>query len=62
MPGRGVEPLLHHQALDPFTANVAITATATMKMKASVMDLSICAVPISAVGNGSPGVCTLEPA
>jgi len=41
MPGRGIEPLLHHQALDPFTAMVAIKTTATMKMQASVMDLSI---------------------
>jgi len=51
MPGRGVEPLLHHQALDPFTAIVAIKTTATIKTQASVMDNSMCAVPISAVGN-----------
>ena len=42
MPGRGVEPLLHHQALDAFTASVAITATAIRNTEASttIMDLS----------------------
>ena len=40
MPGRGVEPLLHHQA--PLTASVAITATAIRNTEASttIMDLS----------------------
>ena len=62
MPGRGIEPLLHHQALalDPFTAMVAMVMAATMKTQASVMDFSIDAVPISAGGNNQARHCTWQ--